>query len=549
MDHLGLSDLSYRHFVENVKDYAIYMLNPDGAIASWNLGAQKAKGYTSEEIVGQFFGIFYSESEQRAGLPEKNLAVARLNGKFEGEGWRYRKDGSRFWAHVMIDTIHDEQGTLLGFAKITRDISEQKQMNDRMHYMARYDALTGLPNRLEFFTVVEKMLAEAPERNIAICTIDVDKFKEINDREGHHTGDLLLQQTASRIRQILSDDEIVARFGGDEFVAAKPFSDKRELEAFVHRLHSCFAGHRAFAQTELVVNASIGVSVYPDDATEINKLIGNSDLAMYRAKHNINEKICYYVVEMDDKTRQRNQIAADIRTGLQQEQFYINYHEKYSLKDGTVTGYEALLRWNHPRLGPILPEVFIVIAEESGAIISLGYWVIEHVCREALNNKVDKKISVNISPVQLRDPVFIDKVREILMRTAYPPTLLEFEVTETAFITNKQLAFNLLHQLQKMGISIALDDFGTGYSSLSMLRDFNFDVIKLDRSFVSNVESNFQTRSFVRAMVTLSHSLKTPVVAEGVETREQLRILEEEGCQEIQGFLFGQPVGIEDLRK
>lgn len=549
MDHLGLSDLSYRHFVENVKDYAIYMLNPDGAIASWNLGAQKAKGYTSEEIVGQFFGIFYSESEQRAGLPEKNLAVARLNGKFEGEGWRYRKDGSRFWAHVMIDTIHDEQGTLLGFAKITRDISEQKQMNDRMHYMARYDALTGLPNRLEFFTVVEKMLAEAPERNIAICTIDVDKFKEINDREGHHTGDLLLQQTASRIRQILSGDEIVARFGGDEFVAAKPFSDKRELEAFVHRLHSCFAGHRAFAQTELVVNASIGVSIYPDDATEINTLIGNSDLAMYRAKHNINEKICYYVVEMDDKTRQRNQIAADIRTGLQQEQFYINYHEKYSLKDGTVTGYEALLRWNHPRLGPILPEVFIVIAEESGAIISLGYWVIEHVCREALNNKVDKKISVNISPVQLRDPVFIDKVREILMRTAYPPTLLEFEVTETAFITNKQLAFNLLHQLQKMGISIALDDFGTGYSSLSMLRDFNFDVIKLDRSFVSNVESNFQTRSFVRAMVTLSHSLKTPVVAEGVETREQLRILEEEGCQEIQGFLFGQPVGIEDLRK
>ncbi|GAA3609189.1 hypothetical protein GCM10023078_40270 [Gibbsiella greigii] len=549
MDHLGLSDLSYRHFVENVKDYAIYMLNPDGAIASWNLGAQKAKGYTSEEIVGQFFGIFYSESEQRAGLPEKNLAVARLNGKFEGEGWRYRKDGSRFWAHVMIDTIHDEQGTLLGFAKITRDISEQKQMNDRMHYMARYDALTGLPNRLEFFTVVEKMLAEAPEHNIAICTIDVDKFKEINDREGHHTGDLLLQQTASRIRQTLSGDEIVARFGGDEFVAAKPFSDKRELEAFVRRLYACFAGHRAFAQTELVVNASIGVSVYPDDATEINTLIGNSDLAMYRAKHNINEKICYYVVEMDEKTRQRNQIAADIRTGLQQEQFYINYHEKYSLKDGTVTGYEALLRWNHPRLGPILPEVFIVIAEESGAIISLGYWVIEHVCREALNNKVDKKISVNISPVQLRDPVFIDKVREILMRTAYPPTLLEFEVTETAFITNKQLAFNLLHQLQKMGISIALDDFGTGYSSLSMLRDFNFDVIKLDRSFVSNVESNFQTRSFVRAMVTLSHSLKTPVVAEGVETREQLRILEEEGCQEIQGFLFGQPVGIEDLRK
>jgi len=200
------------------------------------------------------------------------------------------------------------------------------------------------------------------------------------------------------------------------------------------------------------------------------------------------------------------------------------------MKDKSVTGYEALLRWNHPTKGLISPDEFIPIAEESGAIVPLGYWVIEAVCNESLANKLDKKISINISPVQLRNRNFIEKVREILMRTAWPMTLLEFEVTETAFIINKKLTFNILHQFQKMGISIALDDFGTGYSSLSTLREFQFDVIKLDRSFLTNVESNQQARSFVRAIISLGNSINTPLIAEGVETNEQLRILVSEIC-------------------
>ncbi|NGH40969.1 EAL domain-containing protein, partial [Escherichia coli] len=213
----------------------------------------------------------------------------------------------------------------------------------------------------------------------------------------------------------------------------------------------------------------------------------------------------------------------------------------------SITGYEALLRWQHPQLGTIPPDVFIPIAEESGAIVPLGYWVLEQVCNESLENGLNRKVSVNISPVQLRHRSFIEKVREILMRTAYPVSLLEFEVTETAFVINKQLAFSVLHHLQKMGISIALDDFGTGYSSLSMLRDFHFDVIKLDRSFMTDVESNPQVRSFVRAIISLGNSINTPLIAEGVETAGQLQILEEEGCDEMQGFLFGEPVDIKHL--
>ena len=544
-DHL--TDIAYRHFIESVKDYAIYMLSADGTVISWNEGARRAQGYLSDEIIGRYFGLFYSEAEQLSGVPAKNLEIALRSGQFEGEGWRYRKDGSRFWAHVMIDTIRDEQNTLLGFAKITRDISEQKAINDRIAWMARYDALTGLPNRVEFFERVEKLITGSDARRFAIFTIDLDKFKEINDLQGHLIGDQLLQRVAGAVLKTLQKEEMVARFGGDEFVAVKPFSDEGEVDAFAARLWHCFSGKQTFAATEVVLSASIGISVYPEDGTDINTILSNSDLAMYRAKSSLDHKICWYEREMDDKTRQRNMMAADIRRAIHAGEFSLHYQAIRNIKDRSITGYEALLRWQHPQLGTIPPDVFIPIAEESGAIVPLGYWVLEQVCNESLENGLNRKVSVNISPVQLRHRSFIEKVREILMRTAYPVSLLEFEVTETAFVINKQLAFSVLHHLQKMGISIALDDFGTGYSSLSMLRDFHFDVIKLDRSFMTDVESNPQVRSFVRAIISLGNSINTPLIAEGVETAGQLQILEEEGCDEMQGFLFGEPVDIKHL--
>lgn len=549
MNSENLTDIAYRHFIESVKDYAIYMIDINGIVSSWNEGAHRAKGYHRSEIVGQYYGLFYSKADQDSGLPARNLDIAVKTGKFEGEGWRYRKDGERFWAHVVIDAIYDDNHTLLGFAKITRDISEQKEISDKMSWLARYDALTGLPNRVEFFSFVEKLLLETDCAHIAICTVDLDKFKEINDSQGHVVGDQLLQRVAGAVQKMLLSGEIVARFGGDEFLAAKPFDDFAELDDFTCRLNACFSGRMVFASTEITLNSSIGVSFFPDDAVDIEKLISNSDLAMYRAKESIGSKICWYEKDMDERTRQRNTMAADIRRGIKNNEFHIHYQEKRAIKDKTITGYEALLRWNHPKHGNIPPDVFIPIAEESGAIIPLGYWVIEAVCKESLANHIDKKIAVNISPVQLRNISFIDTVRDILMRTNWPMTLLEFEVTETAFIINKSLTFKILHQFQKMGISIALDDFGTGYSSLSTLREFQFDVIKLDRSFLSNVEHNPQARSFVRAIISLGNSIDTPLIAEGVETQGQLRILEEEGCKEIQGFLFGQPVDIKSIKR
>ena len=423
-DHL--TDIAYRHFIESVKDYAIYMLSADGTVISWNEGARRAKGYLSDEIIGRYFGLFYSEAEQLSGVPAKNLEIALRSGQFEGEGWRYRKDGSRFWAHVMIDTIRDEQNTLLGFAKITRDISEQKAINDRIAWMARYDALTGLPNRVEFFERVEKLITGSDARRFAIFTIDLDKFKEINDLQGHLIGDQLLQRVAGAVLKTLQKEEMVARFGGDEFVAVKPFSDEGEVDAFAARLWHCFSGKQTFAATEVVLSASIGISVYPEDCTDINTILSNSDLAMYRAKSSLDHKICWYEREMDDKTRQRNMMAADIRRGIHAGEFSLHYQAIRNIKDRSITGYEALLRWQHPQLGTIPPDVFIPIAEESGAIVPLGYWVLEQGCNESLENGLNRKVSVNISPVQLRHRSFIEKVREILMRTANTVSLREF---------------------------------------------------------------------------------------------------------------------------
>ncbi len=549
MDNRMLTDISYRHFVENVKDYAIYMLELDGTIASWNEGARQAKGYTSDEIIGSNFSIFYSEGEQQSGEPARNLALALKTGKFEGEGWRYRKDGSSFWAHVVIDAIRDDDGTLQGFAKITRDITEHKQVIDKLSWMARYDSLTGLPNRVAFFAFVEGLIAGNNYPQLAIFTIDLDKFKEINDVEGHLIGDLLLQRVSANVAKMVKNDELVARFGGDEFVAVKPFESAEELDLFTEKLQGCFSGIHDFATTSVSVIASIGFSVFPRDGTDLNTLISNSDLAMYRAKSDIDNKVCRYEPEMDERTRKRNQMISDIRQGIKEDQFYLHYQEKRSISGKQVTGYEALLRWQHPELGLIYPDEFIPLAEESATIIPLGYWVLEQVCREALVNKIHKKVSVNISPVQLRHRDFIDNVRGILMRTCFPVSLLEFEVTETAFMVDKKLVFNVLNQIKNMGISIALDDFGTGYSSISMLREFHFDLIKMDRSFLQNIENDTEVRSFVRAVISLSKSINTPLIAEGVETLEQLKILKDEGCNEVQGFLFGKPTIIGQLKK
>lgn len=542
MDQQYLTDISYRHFIESVKDYAIYILNLKGVVISWNKGAERAKGYTDAEIIGKYYGVFYSLEDQMLKTPAKNLECALKEGHYEGEGWRYKKNGDRFWAHIVIDPIYDYKGSLEGFAKITKDITEQKNFLDKISYLAKYDTLTDSFNRNEFFTIVQKhMNTLADNKKLAICMLGVDTLKEIISNRGYQASDKLIKIIADKIKYNLAPDEILARFSNDQFIILKTFDPKENLSPFYKRVYSCSDNTYSIDYREFLISIGIGSSIYPDDANNLIDLVNNAETAMIRAYKKINDRICHYDKKIDGKNQTSRMLAHDMLSAIDNNEFFILYQRKYSLKYNDTSGYEALLRWQHPKLGLISPELFIPVAEETGKIIRLGYWVLETVCKEALSQKINKKISVNLSSVQLRDPRFIEQVKYIIETTGYPVEMLELEVTETAFINDKSNSFKQLKELQSMGISISLDDFGTGYSSLKLLHDFRFDCIKLDRSFISDIEYSQKSVTFLHSIISLVNSINIPLIAEGVENEIQLNTLKNIGCQEIQGYIFGKP--------
>lgn len=541
MDSQYLTDISYRHFIDAVKDYAIYMLDAQGVVISWNKGAERAKNYKKQEIIGTYYGVFYSQEDQQLDIPKHNLTYAKEHGQFEGEGWRYKKNGDRFWAHVVIDPIYNPKGALEGFAKITKDITEQKSFLDKISYLASHDTLTELPNRNEFFSLANKQLATSIDEKLAICMITINNLKEIIDNKGYQATDKLLKKIATQLRHHIYIDEILAQFSSYQFIALKKLNNKQQLNDFCERLTNAFQTPYMIDYRETLIDICIGASIYPDDNIELESLINNADVAMLRAKKSIENKICLYNKDIDGKDQMLTTLNHDMLTSLKNNEFFLVYQKKHAVIDSSISGYEALLRWNHPRFGNLSPELFIPLAEETGKIIPIGYWVLETMCKEAITNKINKKISVNLSPVQLNDPHFIRRVQEILNTTGYPIELLEFEVTETAFMTDRNKALALLKELQMLGISISLDDFGTGYSSLRLLYDFNFDCIKLDRSFLNNIEYDKKSYNFLCSIITLLKNINMHLIVEGVEKQQQLAILKEHHCDEIQGFIFGKP--------
>jgi len=669
--HASERDMSI--LVKGITDCAIYMLDRTGTVANWNAGAQRLKGYGANEAVGLPLAAFYTDEDRAQQLPRRALAAAALTGKFSGEGWRVRRDGTRFWAHVTIEKIADENGDHVGFAKITRDMTRFKEDEDRlrelaghldaalgnMHqglclfgpddrllvvnrrfariwgiasdacrpgmtidevagavlraracpasaadhveglrrqlvqapaeassspeilefgdtlvvsmisrampgggrvttfedvterrrsdakiaYMAMHDSLTGLPNRASFAHWVDAEMEQARHfgHQLAAVVIDLDRFKEINDTRGHGAGDAALQHLSRRLLDVLAEGEVVARLGGDEFAAAKRFRDKAELAAFLQRLEGCFATPFGPQDNSFHLGASIGVAVYPHDADQREQLLNNADLAMYRAKAGVGEHLAYYEPEMDETARARRQIANDLRQAIDRSELTVLYQPQHCLADGALSGYEALLRWRHPTRGPIPPDEFIPIAEETGEIFRIGEWVLREACREARAWPAHLKVAVNLSAVQLSQGDLVDVVKDILVETGLSPRRLELEITESAIISDKLRALHLLRQIKGLGVSIAIDDFGTGYSSLDTLHSFPFDKIKIDKSFLLRSQASAQARAIIKAVLALGQSLNVPVLAEGVETIDHVALLKDHGCDEAQGYYFGRP--------
>ena len=409
--------------------------------------------------------------------------------------------------------------------------------------MALNDGLTQLPNRTGLRKVLASLLSEAKATGarVGLCTIDLDRFKDINDLHGHKAGDDVLVILSQRLKAALGDGQVLGRPGGDEFVALTPFTDREQLSAFAERIDALIRAPILIGQSEARLGAGIGIAVYPDDAQDAETLANNASLAMYRAKSEATPGPCYYDARLDEAIRDRRELASDLRHAIDRGELTVLYQVQTNIATGVVSGFEALLRWDHPARGPIAPSLFIPLAEENGLIVKLGEWVLRRACADAAQWDHQTKVAVNVSPLQLAHADLPSLIEQILAETGLPPHRLEIELTETAIMADRERALDVLRRIKALGIGVALDDFGTGYSSLQTLRAFPFDRIKLDRFFASELEGSAQSTAIIRAVLALGKSLSIPVLAEGVETREQLEILLREGCDEVQGFLLGHP--------
>jgi diguanylate cyclase (GGDEF)-like protein/PAS domain S-box-containing protein len=439
-------------------------------------------------------------------------------------------------------SIPDATGEPRYLLSLSEDITERKQAEARIEHMARYDALTDLPNRAAFVEHLTRTIGSAKEgrESFAVLSIDLDRFKEVNDMFGHATGDDVLRELSQQLRGF-AGDAYLARLGGDEFTLITPNGDQPALaESLARRLQAAVVTDLNLNGQHLRVGVSIGIAIFPADGADATTLLNNADAALSRAKTAGRGKTRFFEVEMDNRQRERRAIQHELDSAIARNEFRLFYQPQAKI-DGEVTGFEALVRWHHPERGMVSPATFIPVAEESGLIMQIGEWVLREACREAASWPHPLQIAVNLSPIQFRHGDLAGLVHSVLLETGLAPTRLELEITEGVLVEDFGRSVSILRRLKTLGVRIAMDDFGTGYSSLSYLQSFPFDKIKIDQSFISKVTNNPQSAAIVRGVIGLAHGLNLPVLAEGVETKAQLDFLAAESCDEMQGYLLGRP--------
>ncbi|MEO5806781.1 EAL domain-containing protein [Devosia sp.] len=428
-----------------------------------------------------------------------------------------------------------------------RDLSARRQAEQHIRFLAHHDALTGLPNRANFNRQLENEIAHAERQGqrFAVFCLDLDRFKEVNDLFGHPMGDLLLQRVAQSLLKSVGDKCIAARLGGDEFAVIVPDIHIAERAGRVaEQVLDGFRSSNSETTENAAISASIGIAIYPDNAEDAQHLMIHADTALYRAKHDGRGIYRYFESEMGAKVHERRMLENDLRHAISRNQLRLVYQPQVDIKSGEVTGFEALVRWDHPERGAIPPGTFIPIAEESGLILQLGEWVMKRACTDAAAWTSKLSVAVNVSAMQMQSAQLAPMIVETLVLTGLSPNRLEVEITETALVRDINRALTTLRQLKAMGVRIAMDDFGTGYSSLANLRAFPFDKIKIDQSFIKSVDTNEQSAAIVRAVLGLGAGLNLPVIAEGIERIEELDFLRGETCAEAQGFFLGRPADI-----
>jgi diguanylate cyclase (GGDEF)-like protein/PAS domain S-box-containing protein len=516
-------------------------IHADGRLIDGNDALARLLGYPLPAIIGREVASFIAPEHREA-------ATRQMAGSAESadEICMLHADGSRVPVEILGREM-EYKGQRMRVAAV-RDITERKVAEAQIRFMANHDALTRLPNRVLFRDRLEQALlwARRGDEQVAVLCLDVDRFKDVNDLRGHGAGDALLQQVAARLEAAIRESDTVARLSGDEFAIVQPgLRQPQGAATFAERLVTAMAEPFDLGGEQMAIGVSIGIALFPADGADAETLLKNADTALYRAKADGRGTYRLFEAEMDARLQARRALEYDLRQALAQQQLEVHYQPQANTQDGRITGFEALVRWRHPRRGLVPPAEFIPLAEESGLIVPIGEWVLRTACAAAASWPADLRLCVNLSPVQFSRCDLPRLIEDVLSTQRLSPERLELEITEGVLIKETEHVLATLQRLKALGVRIAMDDFGTGYSSLNYLQRFPFDKIKIDKSFIRDLEGNPDAAAIVRAVIGLGRSLKIAVIAEGVETAEQHDLLRREHCEEIQGYLIGRPVPLE----
>jgi len=535
----------------NISD-GIYRSTPDRGMVYANEALARMFGYRdAAEFIAHAGPGLYANPRRR----EELTRLLEEQGHYRNEEVEFqRRDGNRFYGVNSANTVKDAGGSPLYFDGVISDITERKRAEQQVYQLAHYDSLTGLPNR----TLLRDRLGQAMndarrrEARVAVLFLDLDRFKTVNDSLGHETGDRLLKAVAMRLRDLMRDSDTISRQGGDEFLLIlRDVTDPAGAARVAGKVLDAVARPYVVGEYELHITPSIGISIFPDDAADLDELIRNADAAMYHAKENGRSNFQFFTPEMNTRAYERLSLESRLRQAIEREEFTLHYQPQVDLRSGVVMGLEALLRWSRPGQQDLSPAVFVPVLESSGLIGQVGEWVLREACRQ---NKAWQQaglpklpVAVNLSAIQFNRRNMADSISAILQETGLEPRYLELEFTESAVMQDTREIGGIIRRLDELGVQLALDDFGTGYSSLSYLKRFHLDKIKIDQSFVRDISDDADDAAITTAIIGMARNLKVAVVAEGVETRTQCDFLKSHGCDGMQGYYFCRPVTAEEL--
>jgi diguanylate cyclase (GGDEF)-like protein/PAS domain S-box-containing protein len=533
---------------------AVFILDRDLRFVSINPGYTQITGYTETEVTGTRI------TDVRPHCPQVHATYLQIAQALEqGEEWQgefteYRKNGESYPQWLHLTGVRDEHGHLTHYIGLFNDMTARREAEERLRYLSNYDKLTGFANRNLFRDRLHAAISRGRDGNhqVALLYIDLDRFRQINDTLGHEVGDELLKKAAKRISSVDASIDTISRIGGDEFtIILDDYEDRASLEHFCDRIIAELRRPFRIGEHELLLGASIGISLFPENGRELQILLNHADIAMHQAKRMGGNTTKFYTNDLRVASIEQLNLETSLRKAIFRDEFVVHYQPKMDLRTNRIVGVEALVRWSHPSLGLLYPGDFIPLAEETGLVSAIGELVLDKACRQAQQWKEmglgHIRTSVNIPAHQVRKGNLVQVIKRVLDNTGLDPKLLELELTETALMDDSDNVLAMLNELRGRGITISLDDFGTGYSSLSYLKRFPIDVLKIDQAFIRDIGNSPDDEAITRAIIAMAHSMNMEVVAEGVETEAHLEFLRKEGCDIIQGYLLSRPVPDQEL--